>query len=79
MKKLLVITSSDNGVSRNLFENLTDELFELYLTADNSYIDDDNQGCRRLDCDLENAINITNPVDDRLKNLDGVISVYFYY
>ena len=79
MKKLLVITTSDDGASKYLFENLSEELFNLYLTADNQYICNDTEGCRKLSNDLENAIDIANPVDERLKNLDGCIVVHFYY
>jgi len=78
MKKLLVITTSDDGAGKYLFENLSEELFELYLTADNQYICKDTEGCRKLNMSLENAIEITN-TDERLKNLDGCIVVHFYY
>ncbi len=79
MKKLLVIATSDDGAGRYLFENLTDELFNLYLTAHNRYIDYDSEGCKKLSDDLKNAIYIANTVDDRLKNLDGCIVVHFLY
>ena len=79
MKKLLVITTSDDGAGKYLFENLSEELFELYLTADNQYICKDTEGCKKLKNDLENAIEITSPVDERLNNIDGCIVVHIYY
>jgi len=79
MKKLLVITTSDDGAGKYLFENLSEELFNLYLTGDNQYICKDTEGCRKLNADLENAIEITSPVDTKLNNIDGCIVVHIYY
>jgi hypothetical protein len=78
MKKLLVITTSDDGAGKYLFENLSEELFNLYLTGDNQYICKDTEGCRKLNADLENAIEIKN-TDERLNNINGCIVVHIYY
>jgi len=79
MKKLLVITTSDDGAGKYLFENLSEELFNLYLTADNQNLCKNTEGCKKLNDDLENAIEITNPVDPKLNNIDGCIVGHFYY
>jgi hypothetical protein len=78
MKKLLVIATSDDGAGRYLFENLSEELFNLYLTADNQYICKDTEGCIKLNDAFENAIEIKN-TDERLNNINGCIVVHFYY
>ncbi len=78
MKKLLVITTSDDGSGKYLFENLSEELFNLYLTADNKNLGGNNEGCIKLNHDLANAIEIKK-TDERLKNLDGCIVVHIYY
>ena len=79
MKKLLVITTSDDGAGKYLFENLSEELFNLYLTADNQNLCKNTEGCKKLNADLENAIEITIPIDPKLNNIDGCIVVHFYY
>jgi len=77
MKNLLVITFTDDNVGKHLFENISKELFDLYLTADGKYLDgnNDDEACKKLNLDFENAIEITDPTDDRLKNLDGIITI----
>jgi hypothetical protein len=77
MKNLLVITITDDNWSKHLFENISKELFDLYLTADGKYLegDNDDEACNKLNLELENAIEITDPADDRLKNLDGIITI----
>ena len=77
MKNLLVITITEDDVSKDLFENISKELFDLYLTADGKYLegDSDDKACNKLNLELENAIEITDPADDRLKNLDGIITI----
>jgi len=77
MKNLLVITITDDNWSKHLFENISKELFDLYLTADGKYLegDNDDEACNKLNLELENAIEITDPTDDRLKNLDGIITI----
>jgi hypothetical protein len=77
MKNLLVITFTDDNVGKHLFENISKELFDLYLTADGKHLDgnNDDEACKKLNLDFENAIEITDPADDRLKNLDGIIVI----
>lgn len=73
---LLVICSSDYDTSKYLFKNLSKELFDLYLTADNKALGNNtDKACDKLSLELENSIEITNPADPRLQNLDGVIAV----
>ena len=75
---LLVICCSgwDLGQAKYLFENLSKELFDLYLTADNKALNDyEDKACNKINLELENSIEITNPADQRLQNLDGVIAV----
>ena len=73
---LLVICCSDCGQGKYLFENLSQELFDLYLTADNKALDNNtDKACDKLSLELENSIEITDPADLRLQNLDGVIVV----
>jgi len=77
MKNLLIITIADDNVGKDLFENISKELFDLYLTVDGKYLDgnNDDEACKKLNLDFENAIEIINPADDRLKNLDGIITI----
>ena len=75
---LLVICCSDwdSSQSKHLFENLSKELFDLYLTADNKALNNyEDKACDKINLELENSIEITNPADPRLQNLDGVIAV----
>ena len=75
---LLVIVCSewDFTSSKYLFQNISKELFDLYLTADNKALNnEENKACAELNLDIENAIEITNPSDLRLQNLHGVITV----
>jgi hypothetical protein len=76
-KNLLVITFTDYDVDKYLFENISAELFDLYLTADGKNLDggDMDEACDKLNLELQNAIKITNATDDRLKNLDGIITI----
>ncbi|MCE2688168.1 MAG: hypothetical protein LW595_06465 [Rickettsiales bacterium] len=76
-KNLLVITFTDYDVDKYLFENISTELFDLYLTANNKNLDggDMDEACDKLNLELQNAIKITNATDDRLKNLDGIITI----
>ena len=74
---LLVVCCSgwDLSQSKYLFENISKELFDLYLTADNKILGCDTGACEQLNIDLENAIKITSPVDTKLQNLDAIITV----
>jgi len=76
-KNLLVITFTDYDVDKYLFENISAELFDLYLTANTKNLDggDMDEACDKLNLELQNAIKITNATDDRLKNLDGIITI----
>jgi len=77
MRNLLVITFTDDNVSKDLFENISKELFDLYLTTDGKHLDgnNDDEACKKLNLELENAIEIIDPADNRLKNLDGIITI----
>lgn len=81
MKNLLVITITDDNVGKDLFQNISKELFDLYLTADGKHLDgnNDDEACKKLNLDFENAIEITDPTDFRLKNLDGIITIINNY
>jgi hypothetical protein len=74
---LLVVSCSgwDLSQSKYLFENISKELFDLYLTADNKILGCDIGACEQLNLDLENATKITSPVDIRLQKLDAIITV----
>jgi hypothetical protein len=79
---LLVILCSewDFTSSKYLFQNISKELFDLYLTADNKALnneeDEEDKACAELNLDIEkNAIKIIDPSDLRLQNLHGVITV----
>jgi hypothetical protein len=74
---LLVICCSgwDLSQSKHLFENISKELFDLYLTADNKILGCDIGACEQLNIDLENAIEIISPTDPKLQNLDAIITV----
>ena len=102
MKNLLVIIATKQALlsdfTKHLFQNISKELFDLYLTADGKYfskelfdsylttadyehldLDLDLNNChgsyRKLRFEIQNAIEIINPTDDRLKNLDGIITI----
>ncbi len=74
---LLVILADENLIfSKYLFQNISKELFDLYLTADNQLLNNDNnKACVKLNLDIENAITIESPLDSRLQNLDAIITV----
>jgi len=76
---LLVISCSewDFTSSKYLFQNISKELFDLYLTADNKALNnEEDKACAELNLDIEkNTIQIIDPSDLRLQNLHGVITV----
>jgi hypothetical protein len=74
---LLVILVDENFIfSKYLFQNISKELFDLYLTADNELLNNDNnKACVELNINIENAITIESPLDPRLQNLDAIITV----
>ena len=72
--KLIVILSSDEGSSMHLFDNLTSDKFDYYLTANNKFLgSDDDEITNELNEELVNAVDITNPTDERIKDIDGII------
>lgn len=74
---LLIILADENLIfSKYLFQNISKELFDLYLTADNELLNNDNnKACVELNINIENAITIESPLDPRLQNLDAIITV----
>ena len=74
---LLVILVDENFIfSKYLFQNISKELFDLYLTTDNELLNNDNKkACVELNINIENAITIESPLDPRLQNLDAIITV----
>jgi len=74
---LLIILADENLIfSKYLFQNISKELFDLYLTADNQLLNNDNnKACVKLNLNIENAITIESPLDPRLQNLDAIITV----
>jgi len=74
---LLIILADENLIfSKYLFQNISKKLFDLYLTADNQLLNNDNnKACVELNINIENAITIESPLDPRLQNLDAIITV----
>ena len=72
---LLVIVFSDEGHSKRLLANLTNEEFNNYLTTDGLYLNvSDCPILHELNLRLDDSnLQIEEPADNRLKNLDGVI------
>ena len=74
---LLIILADENLIfSKYLFQNISKELFDLYLTANDKLLNnEDNKACVELNINIENAITIESPLDPRLQNLDAIITV----
>jgi hypothetical protein len=74
---LLIILADENLIfSKYLFQNISKELFDLYLTANDKLLNNEsNKACVELNINIENAITIESPLDPRLQNLDAIITV----
>ena len=73
---LVILGDQDLTFSKYLFQNISKELFDLYLTADNQLLNNEgNKACVELNINIENAITIESPLDPRLQNLDAIITV----
>lgn len=76
--KLLIMLFRSKYCSKSLLEDITPEKFNYYLTADDKIIDKDRDDVlEELLMDIDNAIEVESPTDDRLKNVDGIIAVRF--
>jgi hypothetical protein len=74
---LLVILADENLIfSKYLFQNISKELFDLYLTANDKLLNNENnKACVELNINIENAITIESPLDPKLQNLDAIITI----
>ena len=59
-----------------LLNDLDKLTFDKYLMANNKWLgSDENEVLDELNDKLTNAIVITNPTDERIKNVDGIITI----
>jgi len=73
---LVILGDQDLTFSKYLFQNISKELFDLYLTANDKLLNNENnKACVELNINIENAITIESPLDPRLQNLDAIITV----
>jgi hypothetical protein len=73
---LIILADQDLTFSKYLFQNISKELFDLYLTANDKLLNNENnKACVELNINIENAITIESPLDPRLQNLDAIITV----
>ena len=74
--RLIIIMHNTPESYIYLLNDLDKLTFDKYLMANNKWLgSDENEVLDELNDKLTNAIVITNPTDERIKNVDGIITI----